>query len=481
MKNNLLAIIGFVGCAFLENLTFSQECVSDAQFTGSDTRERLITSTQVTGQSFKVFQTGTLNSISLDIDASNSGCLVSTMDVNVQIVQGDGVGGTQLASQIFSLPVDMTRSLRTFDFTTPASVTSNQMYTIVVSLESGQSCGTTEPELVWYYQFPTNFWQGTGGIQYWGSSTPSLGNTQYFTTCVACLTTSPVVEDQSFCDVAYVEDIEITGENINWYADANGTTLLNSTDELSSSVYYASNTVNGCESALESVEITVNVPIAPTVEDQTFCDTATIADIVISGTNITWYSDEDGSITLSLNDVLTSTSYYATSSVGGCESEVENVEITINEIPDNTVTLSETTFTAEASDFDYQWIDCNNANTPIAGADDQTFEASSNGSYAVVISNNGCVATSECQIIATISLEEKTKNDFLIYPNPATDIITIELTEANNSIYTITNQIGQVVLNGKIANQKAEINLNKLVSGIYFINLNNETKKLTVK
>lgn len=185
MKGNLLLLIGFIASMFAGSL-HAQTCTVDQIYMGTDTRQSIVGSdtTQPEGQSFKAGMTGAIYSVYLDISASNPGCSISNMNVRVDILQGDTVAGTKLASQVYTRPVTFSRMVDTFNFTSPAIVTAGQMYTILFSLEPGQSCGSAEPQLIWYFEFPTNFWTNTGGKQYQNGVVTSLGNTQYFATCV---------------------------------------------------------------------------------------------------------------------------------------------------------------------------------------------------------------------------------------------------------------------------------------------------------
>jgi len=55
---------------------------------------------------------------------------------------------------------------------------------------------------------------------------------------------------QEFCDLdnATLADLVIVGDNIKWYADSAGTMLLDNTTGLETKTYYATQTVNSCES-----------------------------------------------------------------------------------------------------------------------------------------------------------------------------------------------------------------------------------------
>jgi len=72
------------------------------------------------------------------------------------------------------------------------------------------------------------------------------------------------------------------------------------------------------------------------------------------------------------------------------------VLITIN----TSVTQTGSTLAADAAGATYQWIDCN-GNAPISGQTFQSFTANSPGSYAVIITQNGCSDTSACYTIGT--------------------------------------------------------------------------------
>ncbi|MFM1930716.1 MAG: hypothetical protein RL226_19, partial [Bacteroidota bacterium] len=73
---------------------------------------------------------------------------------------------------------------------------------------------------------------------------------------------------------------------------------------------------------------------------------------------------------------------------------------------DNTVTpVDPITLSANASGYNYQWVDCDNGNAPISGANSQTFVATANGNYAVIIDNNICSVVSACNQITGVGIE----------------------------------------------------------------------------
>lgn len=132
---------------------------------------------------------------------------------------------------------------------------------------------------------------------------------------------------QIFCNQnnATLNNITITGQNIKWYnALTGGNVVANTTVLQNGSSYYASQTINGCESTRVPVTVTIQNTPAPTGNAaQSFCSSqnATINDITASGSNVIWYSSLTGNSALPITTLLSNnTAYYATQTVNGCES-----------------------------------------------------------------------------------------------------------------------------------------------------------------
>ncbi len=109
-----------------------------------------------------------------------------------------------------------------------------------------------------------------------------------------------------------------------------------------------------------------------------------------------------------------------------CGDSVITIFLTILPI-DASFTVSGTTLTANQSNGTYQWLDCENG-IPITGATSQSFTPSQSGTYAVVVTANGCVDTSACEeVIITSVLPEAFEEDFSFYPNPVGDKLYVKL------------------------------------------------------
>jgi hypothetical protein len=154
---------------------------------------------------------------------------------------------------------------------------------------------------------------------------------------------------------------------------------------------------------------------------------------------------------------------------------------------DNSVTQSMDSLIAEAIGYNYQWVDCNDSNSPITGETDQYFIPSENGSYACEISNGECSVTSECVEISDVGIHNQFGSDFRVYPNPTTGFVTIDFNQmvGQNFAVSITDVEGRVIFSDRFSDnvieQKINLDLSIYNDGLYFIVLQSETDSVTKK
>lgn len=84
---------------------------------------------------------------------------------------------------------------------------------------------------------------------------------------------------------------------------------------------------------------------------------------------------------------------------------------------------------------------------------------------------------------STLHSETFASNSLTVYPNPATDFITIEDLKGdfNNGQIAIFNFLGQLVYQNKLTTQTLKINLSDLQNGAYFIKMTNQEKTFLTK
>ncbi|WGF92961.1 T9SS type A sorting domain-containing protein [Aequorivita marisscotiae] len=160
----------------------------------------------------------------------------------------------------------------------------------------------------------------------------------------------------------------------------------------------------------------------------------------------------------------------------GTNVSIQNQIIVIEPI-DNSVTQTSNTLTANASGYNYQWVDCDNGNAPISGETNQSFTPTVSGNYAVVISNALCTVTSNCYMVTVLGIPETSFGTNLkVYPNPVKRSVTVELGSFHKNVsVSIYNLLGQIVAKQDFNDtNKIEMEI-EAAAAIYFMNLTSET------
>jgi ureidoglycolate hydrolase len=154
---------------------------------------------------------------------------------------------------------------------------------------------------------------------------------------------------------------------------------------------------------------------------------------------------------------------------------------------DASVTVSGKILTANAASATYQWIDCSTMKI-IPGANAQTFSPTQNGSFAVIVTQNSCSDTSTCNAIIITGIRDNIfASSIVLYPNPASNQLTIDLGSTKQKAeVTITDITGKVMYS-IIASETQKINVSTqdFNAGIYLVQIQASdftiTKKLVVE
>ncbi len=132
----------------------------------------------------------------------------------------------------------------------------------------------------------------------------------------------------------------------------------------------------------------------------------------------------------------------------------------------------------------YQWLDCNNGNTSIAGATSQSYTPLVNGSYKVVVNNVNCSDTSACHIfngigIAAVALS----NSIYLFPNPSGGKTTIDLSKVlHNASLRLLDIMGQTVYETMgLSGNSFFLDISTYSKAIYFIELSDQQNVLRAK
>lgn len=219
-------------------------------------------------------------------------------------------------------------------------------------------------------------------------------------------------------------------------------------------------TISGCDSVLTTV-LSVGTSYNY-INNIDICQ----GDSVLIGST---YYDSPGVVLETLQTVL------------GCDSTVTNIIQYLQ--PDVTVTQSTdgVTLTANASGVSYQWLDCDNGNTAISGATNQSFTATTNGNYAVQITQSGCSDISDCIEVNSVGITEVSQFGFNVYPNPSKDVFNFTFNGQNELMIQLTDLNGKILWSETSENGAGSINVSHYAVGTYLLKVSNGTSEEVIR
>ncbi len=176
-------------------------------------------------------------------------------------------------------------------------------------------------------------------------------------------------------------------------------------------------------------------PAGPDAESpQSFCDSAKISNLFVSGMDVKWYASITSTTTMNPTDSVITGTYYVTQTVNGCESEKTPVEVVINIHPtidagaDKTICLGQSTSLKAAGAQTYTW-------TPATGLNNATGQAvianpTTETTYIVKgVDVNGCVGYDS----VTVFLLDSPDAGFDYNPSSGTPPLEVEFTNTSGA------------------------------------------------
>ena len=166
---------------------------------------------------------------------------------------------------------------------------------------------------------------------------------------------------------------------------------------------------------------------------------------------------------------------------GGCDSVV-TLFLTIETI-DASATQSGPTLFANQSGVTYQWLDCVSG-LELSGETGQTYTAVSNGSYAVIVSNNSCIDTSSCMEVTGLGIDDlNLLSGITYYPNPTTGKFTVDLDDFASALdVRLTDVMGKHVKSLEFAHVNNFDVTIEGAPGVYFLRVtSSDGKSITIR
>lgn len=211
------------------------------------------------------------------------------------------------------------------------------------------------------------------------------------------------------------------------------------------------------------------------------------------GTNggINWADITDGGVysgattpnlTLTGVNTIFNNRFYRCVASEGCGLDLTSgVGILFVSAVDTSVSVNQHILVSNATAATYQWLDCNNALAPIAGATAKQFIPTVPGSYAVSVTKNGCTDTSTCVTVTTIGLNDLiSENDVRIFPVPAGEKVNVLMNSSGEYTAVVYDLSGRKMMIPAIHfNREAAIDVANLENGAYLLGLRKEDGKET--
>jgi hypothetical protein len=150
----------------------------------------------------------------------------------------------------------------------------------------------------------------------------------------------------------------------------------------------------------------------------------------------------------------------------GCDSII-SMNVTVHNVNTN-VLKNGNTLTAQSSLGQFQWLNCNNGYSQLAGENLSVFNMRIDGKFAVEVKELTCLDTSICSQTSYVGISDIVKsNSVLIYPNPNRGEFSLQNLSSNKKFVAILYDVMGKVKRELVLMPQETVNLS-LSPGLYF-------------
>ncbi|NVO08877.1 MAG: T9SS type A sorting domain-containing protein [Bacteroidales bacterium] len=295
---------------------------------------------------------------------------------------------------------------------------------------------------------------------------------------------TPIVNlgiDQQICEGNHVSlDAQNDGMNFLWNNGSTSRTInASSTGEYSVAVTNSF----GCTQK-DTMKLTVNPkPVVDLGVNKSICEgDSAILDAGNFGSEHLWNTNETSQV---ITVFSPGTYSVMVTNPDNC-SNSDEVQVTVNPKPyldlgsDKINTSLPYTLNANTGNVTYLWS---------TGETTPSIVVNSFGKYSLTVTNSfGCKAYDETEIMITINVEtsDESNTSVLVYPNPVTEVLNINVESKNIDVYTVEliDPISRVVrklVSESTKSFKAKMDIHDLTSGIYLLKVSTNKGSITKK
>ncbi|AWH85196.1 hypothetical protein HYN59_08705 [Flavobacterium album] len=277
-------------------------------------------------------------------------------------------------------------------------------------------------------------------------------------------------------------DLSVTGTNLIWYSNAALTTVVpNTTLAVDGTTYYVTQTVGNCVSPALAVTVNVVDPCAGTLAPagsavQDLTTGQTLADLSVTGTNLTWYSDAALTTVVPNTTVaVNGATYYVTQTVGNCVSPALAIIVNVFDpcagiqIPsgdeNQDFNTGETLADLDVTGTGLIWYADAALTIVLPDTTVLTDEATYYATQTVGACTSGALAVTVNEILGRNDFDAAS---FSYYPNPVVDALNLSYSKEITEV-AVYNILGQAVLVKSVNATETSVDLSSLAAATYIV------------